>query len=45
MALTLRVCLTGKDCGSALISQPFLIAQRGLEPLVSPVEELILLQG
>lgn len=45
MALTLRVCLTGKDCGSALISQPFLVAQAGLEPLVSPVEELIVIQG
>ena len=45
MALTLRVCLAGKECGSALISQPFLVQENGLKPLVKPVEDLVLIEG
>jgi Xaa-Pro aminopeptidase len=45
MALTLRVCFSGKDCGSALISQPFLMSENGLQPLVRPVEDLVLIEG
>ncbi len=45
MALTFRVCLSGKDCGSALISQPFLMTRNGLQPLVKPVEDLVLIEG
>ena len=37
MALTLRVCLHGSGCGSALISQPFIATAQGLEPLPKPV--------
>lgn len=42
MALTLRVCLNGKECGHGLIAQPFLAAQSGLQPLAQPVEDLVL---
>lgn len=45
MALTLRVCLAGKECGSALISQPFLVQENGLQSLVKPVEDLVLVEG
>jgi Xaa-Pro aminopeptidase len=45
MALTLRVCFSGKDCGSALISQPFLVAQSGLQSLARSVEDLVLIEG
>lgn len=34
MVLTLRVCFTGKECGSALISRPCLVGQGSLESLV-----------
>jgi len=44
MALTLRVCFSGKDCGSALISQPFLVSEGGLQSLVRPVEDLVLIE-
>ena len=45
MVLTLRVCLAGKECGSALISQPFLVQHDGLQPLATPVEELVLVES
>ncbi|MBI2351424.1 MAG: aminopeptidase P family protein [Deltaproteobacteria bacterium] len=45
MVLTLRVCLAGKECGSALISQPFLVQHNGLQPLATPVEELVLVES
>ena len=45
MVLTLRVCLAGKECGSALISQPFLVQESGLQPLAAPVEELVLVES
>lgn len=45
MALTLRLCFSGRDCGSALISQPFLMSENGLQPLVRPVEEPVLIEG
>src|SRR3970282_1792037 len=38
MVLTLRTCFTGKECGSAFISRPYLVAQAGLEAL-SQVDE------
>ncbi len=41
MSLTLRVCLAGKECGHGLISQPFVIGESGLQPLVQPVEDLV----
>jgi Xaa-Pro dipeptidase len=34
MVLTLRVCMTGKDSGCALIAQPYKVTESGLEPLV-----------
>ena len=40
MALTLRVCFTGKECGSAFISRPYLMAQSGLEALSRTDEKL-----
>jgi Xaa-Pro dipeptidase len=45
MTFTLRVCLHGRDCGSALISQPFIVMAGGLESLVKPVDDLISVQG
>lgn len=45
MTLTLRVCLHGRDCGSALISRPFMVTAGGLESLVKPVDDLISVQG
>lgn len=45
MVLTLRVCLAGKECGSALISRPFLVQHNGLQPLATPVEELVLVES
>ena len=45
MALTLRVCLAEKKCGSALISQPFLVTESGLQSLVQPVEDLVVVEG
>ncbi len=41
MILTLRVCLQGKQCGSAIISRPFRATSNGLESLVSIGEELV----
>ena len=41
MILTLRVCLQGRQCGSALISRPYRVTSRGLELLVSEGEELV----
>jgi Xaa-Pro aminopeptidase len=41
MVLTLRVCMTGKDSGCALIAQPYQVTESGLEPLVKPVTDLI----
>jgi Xaa-Pro aminopeptidase len=41
MALTLRVCLHGSECGSALISQPFIATAQGLEPLAGPVGDVV----
>ncbi len=41
MVLTLRVCLQGRQCGSALISRPYRVTSRGLELLVSEGEELV----
>ncbi|MDO8700306.1 MAG: M24 family metallopeptidase [Deltaproteobacteria bacterium] len=40
MVLTLRTCLTGKECGSAFISRPYLMAQSGLEALSQVDEKL-----
>ena len=40
MALTLRTCFTGKECGSAFISRPYLVAQSGLEALSQVDEKL-----
>ncbi len=44
MVLTLRACFTGKECGSALISRPYLVAPSGLEAL-SQVDENLLTIG
>ena len=41
MVLTLRVCLQGRQCGSALISRPYRVTSRGLESLVREGEELV----
>ncbi|MBI2534644.1 MAG: aminopeptidase P family protein [Deltaproteobacteria bacterium] len=41
MALTLRACFTGKECGSAFISRPYLVAQSGLEALSRIDEKLV----
>jgi len=41
MALTLRICFTGKECGSAFISRPYLVAQSGLEALSQVDEKLV----
>jgi len=40
MVLMLRVCLQGRQCGSALISRPYRVTSRGLESLVREGEEL-----
>ena len=45
MALTLRVCLAGKECGHGLIAQPFLATQNGLQALAQPAEELVLVES
>jgi len=45
MTLTLRVCLAGKECGHGLISQPFLVTETGLQSLVQPVEEMVLIKS
>lgn len=44
MALTLRVCLAGRECGHGLIAQPFLATESGLQSLVEPVEDLVLVE-
>ena len=41
MVLTLRACFTGKDCGSALISRPYLATQTGLNALSKVDENLV----
>jgi len=41
MVLTLRVCMTGKESGCAVIAQPYKVTESGLEPLVKPVTDLI----
>jgi Xaa-Pro aminopeptidase len=41
MVLTLRACFTGKECGSAFISRPYLVAQSGLEALSQIDENLV----
>jgi len=41
MALTLRTCFTGKECGSAFISRPYLMAQSGLEALSRIDDKLV----
>jgi Xaa-Pro aminopeptidase len=41
MVLTLRVCLQGRQSGSALISRPYRVTSRGLESLVREGEELV----
>ena len=41
MALTLRVCIHGSGCGSALISQPFIATPGGLEALAGPVDDAV----
>lgn len=41
MILTLRVCLQGKECGSALISTPFLVTSSGARALASLSEDLV----
>lgn len=43
--LTLRVCLFGSECGSALISQPFIVRASGAESLVRPAQDLILVEA
>jgi Xaa-Pro aminopeptidase len=40
MVLTIRTCFTGKECGSAFISRPYLMAQSGLEALSQVDEKL-----
>jgi Xaa-Pro aminopeptidase len=41
MVLTLRACFTGGDCGSALISRPYLVTESGLESLARYEEKLV----
>ena len=43
--LTLRTCFTGKECGSAFISRPYLVAQSGLEALSRIDENLVTIGG
>lgn len=45
MTLTLRVCLAEKECGSALISRPFLVTENSLQSLAKPVDDLVLVEG
>lgn len=45
MVLTLRVCLTEKERGKGLISQPFLATERGLEPMAGAMEDLVVVEG
>ena len=44
MVLTLRTCFTGKECGSAFISRPYLVAQSGLEALSRIDENLVTIE-
>ncbi len=44
MALTLRACFTGKECGGALISRPYMVAQSGLEALSQVDENLVTIE-
>jgi Xaa-Pro aminopeptidase len=41
MMLTLRTCFTGKECGSAFISRPYLVSQSGLEALSRMDDKLV----
>ena len=41
MVLTLRTCFTGKECGSAFISRPYLVTRSGLEALSQVDENLV----
>ncbi len=41
MTLTLRVCFTANESGSALISRPYLVTQSGLESMVGTEEKLV----
>lgn len=41
MVLTLRTCFTGKECGSALISRPYLATSSGLEALCQAEQNLV----
>jgi Xaa-Pro aminopeptidase len=45
MVLTLRTCFTGKECGSAFISRPYLVAQAGLEALSRTDENLLAIEN
>lgn len=45
MVLTLRVCFTARECGSALISQPYQVTQTSLELLARPVERLVAIEA
>ncbi len=42
--LTLRTCFTGEQSGSALISQPYLASNSGLEPLARSENRLIAIE-
>lgn len=44
MALTLRVCSAGNGAGAGLISQSFLLGERGLEPLSAAEENLVVVK-
>lgn len=45
MALTLRVCFTGKGCGNALISRPYRVNETGLESLVPFPTDLVTIEA
>lgn len=35
MTLTLRICIHGRECASALIARPFRLTASGLQPLAN----------
>ncbi|MFQ5852851.1 MAG: M24 family metallopeptidase [Candidatus Binatia bacterium] len=41
MVLTLRVCLQGKECGSALLASPYRVTSSGVESLGDVATELV----
>lgn len=45
LVLTLRVCFSGRECGSALISRPCLVTPSGLESLVREEEQLVVIEN